>query len=92
MEGIVFILIDECCPEPISTLAHEMVHAGQYLSGRLGVRMAHWEGNEIDPFNVAEDMEAYRARPWEAEAFHLQNKLAKRFTRRKLWAKIKSFF
>lgn len=95
VEGLVIITIAHDASDPLSTLAHEMVHAQQYLSGRMGPELSHWEGNEIENFSVA-DTETYLNLPWEKEAYSLQNKLATRYQRRwylaRAWAKIKSFF
>ena len=63
----------------IETLAHELVHAEQYHTGRLEQRkvngkwMRSWQGEMI---KMSKSYEAYRALPWEAEAFGRQVELA----------------
>lgn len=61
----------------LEVLCHEMVHAQQYASGRLarsGVKHSLWDGQvfKSSPSTYA----AYRALPWEAEAFERQAGLA----------------
>lgn len=61
----------------LETLCHEMVHAQQYISGRLvrsNNKHSLWDGQMIkaNPTSYA----AYRALPWEAEAFERQAGLA----------------
>jgi len=57
----------------IRTLAHEMAHVKQWVYEELKDYVhkdSHWCGRPIDPSTP------YRQRPWEADAFRLQNKLA----------------
>lgn len=61
----------------LETLCHEMVHAQQYASGRL-IRGSNsrslWDGQMIKDNPIS--YTAYRALPWEAEAFERQAGLA----------------
>jgi hypothetical protein len=64
----------------IRTLAHEMVHVKQFASGELKDyihKETHWCGRRIDP------RIPYRKKPWEEEAFRLQNELCSE------WLKLK---
>lgn len=60
------------------TIAHELVHAEQYLSGRLAwdYRSARyvWEGSINS--NKGSTYQRYRDQPWEVEAFSSQEDLA----------------
>ena len=60
----------------MQTLAHEMVHAEQYDQGRLAWngRVQFWHGTAHH--SKATTYNAYRALPWEAEAFDRQAGLA----------------
>jgi len=56
----------------IRTLAHEMVHVKQFALGELKDYIhkdTHWCGRRVDPRTP------YRKKPWEEEAFRLQNEL-----------------
>lgn len=60
----------------LETLCHEMVHAEQYHTGRLsGVGGNIWNGQLIR--NRGTTYAAYRALPWEEEAFLRQAGLAR---------------
>ena len=60
------------------TIAHELVHAEQYLSGRLAWDHKYasfvWEGNVNG--NKGSTYQRYRDQPWEVEAFSSQEVLA----------------
>ena len=64
----------------LSVLCHESVHISQYVSGRLKLDsktgVCTWMGR-IYPADYD-----YRRRPWEAEAFRLQDKLAREYRKR----------
>ena len=49
--------------EMISTIAHEMVHVKQYVTGELTEDLCMWKGHEIDS-----DAVDYEEHPWEIEA------------------------
>jgi len=58
------------------TLAHELVHAEQILSGRLEDLEAFktmWEGTEYINLRGHLKPEIYKALPWEAEAYKRQS-------------------
>lgn len=59
----------------LETIAHELVHAKQYESGDLSWNgtASCWKGRA---YSHANTYAAYRALPWEAEAFALQSVLA----------------
>jgi hypothetical protein len=63
----------------ITTLAHELVHAEQYHQGRLitqvsnGRWVRYWNNK---PVEVRNGYKAYRALPWEVEAFDRESSLA----------------
>ncbi len=63
-----------------SALCHESVHISQYVSGRLKLDpktgVCTWMGRTYPA-----DYD-YRRRPWEAEAFRLQGKLAREYRKR----------
>lgn len=78
-----FVLLDSALrgKKLLSTLAHELVHAEQYHTGKLtkcivpGKGWMHqWEGSVIN--NRGRTYKAYRAQPWEVEAFARQEQLA----------------
>lgn len=58
-------------------LCHEMVHLKQYLEKELVIDLEKkeftWKGNKYD------NSIPYESRPWEREAFSLQNKLYKEY-------------
>ncbi len=62
-------------------LAHEMAHLSQYVSGRLQMDVLSgrcwWEGKEY-----GNDV-PYNERPWEQEAFKVQERLLKEFRKSK---------
>ena len=56
----------------MQTLAHEMVHAKQYLRGELNGWTNSWKGRK--PRNYK-----YENAPWEKEAYKLEMKLYENF-------------
>lgn len=57
----------------IRTLVHELVHVKQFVYGELRDyvhKETHWCGSYVDPRTP------YRKKPWEKEAFRMQNELA----------------
>lgn len=67
----------------ISTLAHEMIHVKQMLSGRLQIMNLNyvWEGKSYGIFpyrklNMAQQIEKI---PWETEAYNNQDRYARDF-------------
>lgn len=55
--------------EQMKTLAHEMVHARQFLRGQLTCEGGFaWKGRKADGFE-------YMNQPWEKEAYRLENEL-----------------
>ncbi len=52
----------------MQTLAHEMVHAKQYLRGELSGYSLEWKGKECTD-------DQYKTAPWEQEAYELEKKL-----------------
>ena len=72
------ILIARKCPhtdrklgfiEMMQTLAHEMVHARQFIRGELNNQGGWaWKGRKADGFD-------YENQPWEKEAFRLEKEL-----------------
>lgn len=55
--------------EMMQTLAHEMVHARQFIRGELKNECGWaWKGRKADGYN-------YDNQPWEKEAFRLEKKL-----------------
>ena len=67
----------------LSTLAHEIVHGEQTLSGRLNLDADYnyiWNGVSYgcDPYFVYKDQE-YEKLPWETEAYDNEESLAKAF-------------
>ena len=67
----------------LKTLAHEMIHVQQIVSGRLQYRYwksdhqlhARWEGKELGVVSHID----YRERPWEIEAFGNEYDLFKKY-------------
>ncbi|MEM9339025.1 MAG: hypothetical protein AAGA66_09875 [Bacteroidota bacterium] len=60
-------------------IAHEMIHAQQYISKRLmkvNDKIFSWEGNNVKLSKVA-----YRERPWEEEAYYLSQILRRGYLR-----------
>lgn len=69
--------------EMFSTLAHEMVHVKQYVTGQLRDLVSQkdlvvWEGVRKTAIISGE---GYESQPWEAEAYGLEEKLARAFIR-----------
>lgn len=64
-------------PTPIvaSTLAHELVHAKQYIRGELNATMTKWLKQEIPKGPRGGIKIAYRQQPWEIEAFEREEEL-----------------
>jgi len=63
----------------MGVLAHEMVHVKQYVRKELDYKMCTWKSKPIDP-----DEMDYYDRPWEAEAFALQDVLLAKYEERKV--------
>ena len=71
--------------EKIVTLAHELVHVSQFVTGRLGILdtakgvdgFIVWEGSQLDA--LALRRMTYKDRPWEIEAFACERDLAKAY-------------
>jgi hypothetical protein len=66
--------------ESLRVLAHECVHIAQFVTGKLFIKNGegHWKSKiykETDDMSYA----AYRALPWEKEAFRRQSKVAKAY-------------
>lgn len=61
--------------ELLKTLAHEMVHVKQYAYGEIDERGTKWLSRKMDHDSVP-----YHKRPWEKEAFKMEDKLYKEFT------------
>ncbi|KKM97143.1 hypothetical protein LCGC14_1171120 [marine sediment metagenome] len=61
----------------IVTLAHELVHVSQYVTGRLTLAdgCVTWEGSYLGSIRLI----PYLTRPWEVEAFGNETKLAKQY-------------
>tara|TARA_R110002126_G_scaffold44448_2_gene126577 strand:+ start:533 stop:784 length:252 start_codon:yes stop_codon:yes gene_type:complete len=58
-----------------STLAHELVHAKQYIRRELNGPMTRWKKKEI-PYGPRGGCKIpYRRQPWEREAFNTEGKL-----------------
>lgn len=59
------------------TLMHELVHAEQFLEGRLKYETDcfRWNGEKV--YNRGKTLRQYLAQPWEIEAFSRQVPLAK---------------
>lgn len=61
----------------VSTLAHELIHAEQYHTGRLvnkGRREKWWDGKPVG--NKGSTYDRYRDLPWEIDAFGRQDEIA----------------
>jgi len=54
------------------TLAHELIHAKQYIKGQINPSKPVWKG--INYSNVS-----YRGSPWEKEAYLMEDKLVEMF-------------
>ena len=54
------------------TLAHELIHAKQYIKGQVSPSKPEWKG--INYSNVS-----YRGSPWEKEAYLMEDKLVEMF-------------
>ena len=63
---------DEGAEDPISVLAHEMVHVKQYVNGELIDYGQHCSWKGVDYREVEADTEDYYFSPWEVEAFGIQ--------------------
>ena len=60
----------------VSTVCHEMVHVKQYVKGQLLHRSDGSQMWKKDP-SIREGKTKYENTPWEAEAFGLEDELAK---------------
>lgn len=60
------------------TIGHELVHAEQYMTGKLAIDGYYhrWNGQKV--VNRGSTYEAYRNLPWEKEAFARQSKHAEK--------------
>lgn len=67
--------------DPISVLAHEMVHAKQYIFGELVDHGSHvsWHDKKFQEFEASS--EEYFFSPWEVEAFGMQVGLYRMYCR-----------
>ena len=54
------------------TLAHEMVHAKQYIFGELDGYSDSWKGSDVNYYS-------YEDSPWEKEAYKLEEILYEKF-------------
>ena len=61
--------------EIAQTLAHELVHAKQFIRKELNGDMTRWKKNHI-PEDV---MIPYRSQPWEVEAYEMEGWLTEMF-------------
>ena len=62
----------------VEVLAHEMIHARQYLNGELedaGPLQMYWHGNKFVLVKELFDHDAYMRTPWEREAYSGQTRL-----------------
>lgn len=78
--GNIFVDMRQSTLKVVETIAHELIHAEQFNTGRLvrpgGVPFSLWEGN---PYNSSpRTYEEYRALPWEKEAFERSPELARK--------------
>jgi len=58
--------------EMMVNLAHELVHAKQFIKGELHPSLNRWK--KLDYSNTA-----YSRQPWEKEAYLLEDKLVEKF-------------
>lgn len=67
--------------DPMSVLAHEMVHVKQYVTGELVDKGKHclWKGAKFEEFEP--NSEDYFFSPWEVEAFGMQVGLYRLYVR-----------
>lgn len=79
------VLAKDPLPDMISTLAHEMVHAKQAVTGELICTEDFWvwHGKRLkykhEWYNVFTSEEQYDKLPWETEAYDLESELARSF-------------
>jgi hypothetical protein len=70
-------------PEIISTLAHEMIHVSQIVSGNLVIDKNewHWCGKSYgrDPYSGLGEEQQCAKLPWERDAYHNESKLSLQF-------------
>lgn len=64
--------VNEGEDDPLSVLAHEMVHVKQYVTGDLVDHGTHcsWKGKSYEAYEA--DSNDYYFSPWEVEAFGMQ--------------------
>lgn len=82
-----FINRKDTFPEIISTIAHELVHFGQTVDGRMVVKPTgrgqrwYWRGKYYgnDPYKNVPTDEHWKTMPWEREAYEKERHLAKAF-------------
>lgn len=76
-KDVITIEVDNRYPSEIvaATLAHELVHAKQYIRGELNPTMTRWMKQEI-PYGPRGGLKIrYRQQPWEKEAFKREKEL-----------------
>lgn len=64
--------------ELLKTLAHEMCHVKQYAYGQLDEQGTKWLSRKYDHDNVP-----YNKRPWEKEAYKIEERLYKQWLQTK---------
>lgn len=57
--------------EMLLNIAHELVHAKQFIKGQLSPSTNKWKGKEVT--------EPYRKTPWEKEAYLMEDELVRMF-------------
>ena len=62
-----------------STIAHELVHAKQFIRGELNAGMTRWKRQEIPVGPRGGIQIQYHDQPWEREAFEKEVDLVKAF-------------
>lgn len=75
--------------ESLITLAHECVHAKQFITGQLSFGKKHewlWKGNSygIDPYHGLTTSQIYRKLPWEREAARKERDLTIKYLKENL--------
>lgn len=72
---------EEADEDPLTVLAHEMVHVKQYVTGELvdHGKYCSWKGDKYEEFEA--DSEQYFFSPWEVEAFGMQVGLYRMYCR-----------
>ena len=74
IQNIYQIFIQKSCSKDLVIIAHEMVHIWQYVRGDLDLDLANkvfiWKCNKFKASEIS-----YEDRPWEQEAFDLEQTL-----------------